>query len=77
MQRWPAQPAKDATMSDAVICTSQSAALTRWFFAPPSASAFLPAARARSCTCDVWWRRVLSVQRAGTCEGQRGREYAE
>mmetsp|Transcript_18535 Transcript_18535/g.54217 ORF Transcript_18535/g.54217 Transcript_18535/m.54217 type:complete len:315 (+) Transcript_18535:82-1026(+) len=46
MHRWPEQPAKEATMSEAAISTSLSGAATRWFLAPPRAMAFLPAARA-------------------------------
>jgi len=53
MHRWPAQPANDATMSAEAIGTSRSGAATRWFFAPPSASTFLPAARARLCTSSA------------------------
>jgi len=38
MQRWPEQPAKEATMSEAELSGSQSDSATRWFLAPPRAS---------------------------------------
>mmetsp|Transcript_17132 Transcript_17132/g.23531 ORF Transcript_17132/g.23531 Transcript_17132/m.23531 type:complete len:262 (-) Transcript_17132:144-929(-) len=47
MHRWPAHPAKDATMSPAAVSRSQSGSATRWFLAPPSASTRLFSPRHR------------------------------
>ena len=48
MQRWPAQPVKEATMFSTATSGSASGTRMRWFFAPPRQSARLPAAQARA-----------------------------
>mmetsp|Transcript_12222 Transcript_12222/g.39089 ORF Transcript_12222/g.39089 Transcript_12222/m.39089 type:complete len:255 (-) Transcript_12222:251-1015(-) len=50
MHRWPVHPVKEPTMSDAAMSKSRSGSASKWFLAPPRASARLPCPRQRLAT---------------------------